>query len=107
NYKAWHVLGRWHYEISNLNFIERAAVKIMYGGLPSASIKESITAFEIANTITKGFILNYFEMAKAYKKNDDKKKAIACLNSLLVLPNQTEDDPTIKADARKLLDEWD
>ena len=32
NFKAWHVLGRWQYEISNLNGLERSLVKILYGG---------------------------------------------------------------------------
>ena len=106
NYKAWHVLGRWHYEISTLNTFEKAAVKLLFGGLPQASLKESIMAFEKSHTITDGFILNYFEMAKAYKKNDNKAKAIAVLRKMLTVPNQTEDDPFIKEDGKKLLKEW-
>ena len=39
NFKAWHILGRWHYEVTNLNLLERAAVKVLYGGLPHASLK--------------------------------------------------------------------
>ena len=106
NYKAWHVLGRWHYEISNLNMIEKAAVKLLFGGLPKASMKESIAAFEKAKTLAGGFILNNYEMARAYKKNGQKDKAISILNAMLLLPNKTEDDETIKADGRKLLKEW-
>lgn len=106
NFKAWHVLGRWHYELSNLNAIERAAVKVLYGGLPEASLQESIMAFEKAHAITDGFLLNYFEMAKAYKMNNQKSKAIAALNKMLTLANHTEDDPVIKMDGRKLLKSW-
>ena len=106
NYKAWHVLGRWHYEISNLNGLERTAVKIFYGGLPEASIAESIIAFEKSQAITGGFILNYFEMAKAYKENDQTEKAIEILKKMLTVPNQTEDDPFLKADAKKMINEW-
>ena len=106
NFKAWHVLGRWHYEISNLNGLERTAVKIFYGGLPEASLRESIAAFEKAQSITDGFILNYFEMAKAYKMNNQAGKAIATLTKMLTVPSQTEDDPIIKEEGRKLLNEW-
>ena len=106
NYKAWHVLGRWHYEISTLNMFERAAVKILFGGLPGASIKESIIAFEKSHSLASGFILNYFEMSKAYKKDDQANKAIAAINTMLLLPNQTEDDNSIKQDGKKLLREW-
>lgn len=106
NFKAWHILGRWHYEITNLNFFERAAVKMLYGGMPAASLKESIQAFEKVRSLVPGFILNYLEMAKAYKQDGQDARAIAYLNTMLSLPNQTEDDPAIKDQARKLLKEW-
>ncbi|MEN9568802.1 MAG: hypothetical protein RL172_33 [Bacteroidota bacterium] len=106
NYKAWHVLGRWHYELSNLNMFERAAVRLLFGSLPASSFAESVKAFEKAGGISKNFILNYYEMAKAYKKNSQKQHAIAALRTLQQLPNQTEDDEQIKAEARQLLNDW-
>lgn len=107
NFKAWHVLGRWNYEIVNLSMLERAAVKILYGGLPAASMKESINAFEKVRSISPGFVLNYFEMAKAYKEDDNKTKAIAYLNYMLTLPDATEDDSAIKEKGRALLRQWE
>ncbi len=106
NFKAWHILGRWHYEISNLNILEKSFVKLLYGGLPPASLKQSIYAFEKSKALTPEFILNYYEMAKAYKENDDKDKAIAAIQLMLTLPIQTEDDPTIKEKGKHLLKEW-
>lgn len=106
NFKALHILGRWHYEVTNLNMIERAAVKVLYGGLPHASLKESISAFEKAKAVQPAFLLNYLEMAKAYKQDGQKKKAIAYLNTMLTLPNQTEDDPAIKELGRQMLKDW-
>jgi tetratricopeptide (TPR) repeat protein len=105
NYKAWHVLGRWHFELSNLNVFERAAVKVLFGGLPNSTVTESIQAFEKAGKI-KNFASNYFELAKAYKKNDQKDKAIACIHTLLSLPNLTEDDEGLKKMGRILLTRW-
>lgn len=106
NFKAWHVLGRWQYEISNLNSLERSLVKVLYGGLPPATIKQSIVAFEKARVLRPEFILNYFEMAKAYKDNNNKNKAIAYLQLMLTLPDQTEDDPYIKQKGKALLKDW-
>ena len=103
NFKAWHVLGRWNYELSGLNMIERTAAKILYGDVPMGSIKMAIQAFEKSNSFTAGFILNYLELAKAYNKNDQTEKAIATLNKMLQLPNHTEDDPSIKEEGRRLL----
>ena len=107
NFLAWHVLGRWHYEISNLNAIERTAVKVFYGGFPASSLKEGIAAFEKAKALTPGFILNYLELAKAYHRNEEDDKAKATINAMLQLPNYTEDDPAIKETGRKLLKDWD
>lgn len=107
NFLAWHVLGRWHYEISNLNALERAAVKVFYGGFPASSLKEGIAAFEKAKALSPGFILNYLELAKAYHRNDDDAKAKATLNAMMLLPDYTEDDPTIKETGKKYLKDWE
>ncbi|GAB2810389.1 tetratricopeptide repeat protein [Ferruginibacter profundus] len=106
NFLAWHVLGRWHYEISNLNMVERAAVKVFYGGFPPSSLKESIAAFEKSKALTSGFILNYLELAKAYHRNNQDTKAIALLKEMMLIPNHTEDDPTIKETGKKYLEDW-
>jgi tetratricopeptide (TPR) repeat protein len=106
NFKAWHVLGRWQYEISNLNGLERGLVKLLYGALPPATIKQSIASFEKARALRPEFLLNYYEMAKAYKDNSNKAKAIAYLQYMLTLPIYTEDDPAIKNKAKDLLKEW-
>lgn len=106
NFLAWHILGRWHYEISNLNMVERTAVKVFYGGFPSSSLKEGIAAFEKARMLKPGFILNYLELAKAYKRNNQKDKAVATINEMMQLPNHTEDDPIIKETGKKYLKDW-
>lgn len=106
NFKAWHVLGRWNYELSNLNFIERTAAKLLYGSIPLGSVQEAIFAFEKANSITNGFILNHLELAKAYYKNDETSKAITTINTMLLLPNHTQDDAAIKIEGKMLLKDY-
>lgn len=106
NFKAWHILGKWNYEVANLNFLEKAAVKVFYGGLPNASIIESIKAYDKARMINPDFILNYLELAKAYHKQNDDKKAISYLEHILKLNPKTEDDPRIKKEAMELIQRW-
>jgi tetratricopeptide (TPR) repeat protein len=103
--KAWHVMGKWHYEVSNLGTMEKAGVRLMYGGLPDASLKESIRAYEKAKALEPNFALNYLELAKAYRRNDEKEKAIECLRMLPAIPNRTQDDNRIKAEGAALLKE--
>ena len=106
NFKAWHILGKWHYEVSNLNAFEKTAAKIIYGALPASSLASCINAYEKAKVLNSNFALNYLELAKAYKRNNEKVKAIAQLNYLLTLPNKAQDDERIKAEAKALLKKW-
>lgn len=105
--RAWHVLGKWHYEVSGLNFVERTAVKVFYGGFPQASIEESIRAYEKAQALEPYFALNYLELAKAYIRNDQEGKAKGALQKLAALPNKTGDDVNVKAEGRKLMQSLD
>jgi len=106
NFIAWHVLGKWNYELGSLNIIERSAAKLFYGDIPNGSIQGAIVAFEKSNSIYSGFILNYLEMAKAYYKNDQPGKATACINKMLLIQNHTQDDANIKEQGKKLLKQW-
>ena len=106
NYKAWHVLGRWHYELSDLNMFEKAAIKLFFGGLPKTSFAASVSAFEKAAQNSHEFILNYFELAKAYYKNDQEAKAIQTIKMLLQIPNHTAEDEITKQQAQALLKDW-
>lgn len=106
NFKAWHVLGRWHYEVSNLNFFEKAAIKVLFGGMPKASFEEAVKCFEKAKSLTHGFVINDLELAKAYRKTGQQSKAEECLSAMLLQPDKTEDDAAAKQKAEKLLNEW-
>jgi tetratricopeptide (TPR) repeat protein len=107
NFRAWHILGKWHYELSGLNGFEKTAAKLLYGALPASSLASSITCYEKAKSLSSNFALNYLELAKAYKRNGEKAKAVAQLNYLLALPNKIQDDEKIKGEARGLLKKWD
>ncbi|HRD56895.1 MAG TPA: hypothetical protein PK504_02550 [Ferruginibacter sp.] len=106
NFKAWHIIGKWHYEVSNLNMMEKAATKVFFGGLPASSLKDAIKAYEFAKALNPNFSLNYLELAKAYKRNDEKNKAIETLKKVADIPSYTEDDPRIKTEAAQLLKNW-
>jgi len=106
NFKAYHVLGKWNYEISNLNFLEKTLAKLFYGDVPKASLQDAIMNYEKARAINPGYILNYLELAKAYYRNDEKKKAIALLTLMMPLPNHVFDDTRIKVEGNRFLKEW-
>lgn len=106
NSRAWHILGKWYFEVSSLNFIESAAVKLFFGGLPNSSFKLAIDAYEKAKKISPAFLLNYLELAKAYKKAGNKEMAMQQLKKIIQLPSITMDDVLIKKEASELMKNW-
>ena len=105
NFKGYHVLGKWHYEVSDLSALERWIVKITYGELPASSLDYAIANYEKSMKLSPAFLLNYLELAKAYKRKGEKNKARTLLEQLQKLPPSASDDVKIKSLGRKLLNE--
>jgi hypothetical protein len=101
--KANFVLGRWHYEMVTLSGLKKAAVKVLYGGLPDASLENAIVYMEKCKTIDPYYMINYYYLNKAYKENDMPAKQIDVLSKMVKLPNRTLDDAAMKDDALKQL----
>lgn len=104
NSKAWHVLGEWYFEVSNLSGFEKVSAKVLFGGMPKASLDDAIGAFEKSRSLNASFLLNYYELARCYKASDQNDKAIAVLQLLLRLPRKLQDDDHLKADGKVMLD---
>lgn len=105
NYKGYHVLGKWHREVSNLNALEKWLVKVTYGGLPPASLEEAIRFYEKSKVLNPSFLLNYLELAKVYQEKDQLSKSKELLAHMLKLPAIHSDDTRIKNEASKMLRE--
>ncbi|WP_407521688.1 hypothetical protein PDL71_12905 [Lacibacter sp. MH-610] len=106
NFKALHVLGKWHYEVTSLNAVEKAGLKVFFGGLPKASYDSSLYFYQRAGALSPGFVLNYLEMAKVYYKQKNKTRAIELLRQAMKLPDATSEDALVKKEAGELLKEW-
>lgn len=103
NYKAYHILGRWNYEVSGLNFIERTLARWLFGALPEASLADAITYFEKSMAIKPDFMLNYLELAKACRRDGQKDRAIHLLRHMETLSDGMYDDRQVRSEGRKLL----
>jgi tetratricopeptide (TPR) repeat protein len=105
SFKAYHVLGKWNYEVSNLSAVERGLAKLLFGGLPKASLQDAIRYYEKSKSLESSFALNYLELAKAYHRNHQDDKAKELLRKLETIPNKIEDDTRIKKEGKELLKE--
>jgi tetratricopeptide (TPR) repeat protein len=92
---ALYTLGKWNYEVANLNFAEVAIANSLFGGIPDgASIDKAIECFNKAISITPDYILFYYDLALSYDDKGNSSLAISTLNKVLILKSSTEDDPT-------------
>ena len=62
---AYHLRGRWHREVADLNFLVRTLVRTFYGGLPDASLEQAVRDFRRAIALeSKPY--NHLELGKTY-----------------------------------------
>jgi hypothetical protein len=99
---AWHILAKYHWEMSQLNYIEKTAIKAM-GGLPPASEEKAIQYFELCKKFEPAYLLNLYDLAKALNKQGKKDKAIIILQSIPNIKNTFQDDNMNRNNANILL----
>lgn len=101
--KALYILGKWNYELNTMNVADKAAVKVLFGGMPKASLEDAIDNFEKARIADPFLMIDYLDLANAYIKFHRTDKAIDVLNKMSKLPPRTEDDMGYKAEGKTLL----
>jgi len=102
---AMHVLGRWNYELADLNFIERTVAKIVFGGLPTgASYEQAVKYFEQAINRSPEKPVHHYEFARTLLKLNRLTESRQHLEICVALPNIFWDDSQHKLAAQKLLE---
>lgn len=102
---AYYILGRWHRKVANLGFLKKAVVKIIYGGLPSASNEDAVENIKKAIELNPDFIQYHLELGRTYAEELDMyAEARAAYQQALDLPATEEEDPDYKKEAAELLE---
>jgi tetratricopeptide (TPR) repeat protein len=100
---AYYLLGRWNYGMAKVGFFSRAYVKMVYGGLPQASLQEAINNFKKACDLAPNHILNHAGLAMAYEAIGEKKLEMAELQKCCSLKPLSPEDKEAFQDAQKKL----
>lgn len=100
---AYYLLGRWNYGMAKVGFFSRAYVKMVYGGLPQASLQDAVNNFKKACDLAPNHILNHAGLAMAYEATGDKKLQIAELEKCCALKPLSPEDREAFQDAQKKL----
>jgi tetratricopeptide (TPR) repeat protein len=101
---AYHVRGRWHREVDDLGFFERAIVKTVYGGLPDASFEQAVRDFQRALALEER-AFHYLELGKTYEAMDRAEEARDAYQAALEVPNHDPFAPRYKEEARERLED--
>ncbi len=92
---AWHVLGRWHFGVANVNGVLKALANLVYDGMPDASNEEAVKALKKACDIAPQRIIHHSELARVYKtmgKHDLAEKEWQLVRSLPATDKGDEKD---------------
>ena len=100
---AWHVLGRWNYEMANFNAVLKALAQAIYGKFPDASNEKAVEYLEKAVALRPDRVAHQIELGRAYLAIGEKDKARAALEKGLSLPSLAKDDNETKERGRKAL----
>jgi tetratricopeptide (TPR) repeat protein len=103
---AYFVLGKWHFELARLTWLERFACEIFFGGLPEGiSMDKALLYLRKASALEPNTILYLFGEANTYHYKGDDQKATALLKHALSLPIKEPDDVLRKKRCTDLLRE--
>jgi tetratricopeptide (TPR) repeat protein len=98
------VLGKWHYELARLNWLEQMAVKLFFGGMPeNVSMARAIEYLRKASRLQPNTILYMYGEASVLEYEEKEAEAIALLERALKLPPREPDDLLRKAKCEELL----
>jgi hypothetical protein len=100
---GYYLLGRWHFDVANMNFLLKGLVKIVYGGLPRASNADAIKNFKAAIALKPERIIHHLELAKVYAATGEKKLAQAEWERCAALKPVDRDDAEAQKTAAGLL----
>lgn len=106
---AWahHLLGRWHFEVADLGATSRFFVRLLYGGLPPASLDEGIRLLRRATELEPDELNHWLELGFAHAAAGQTDAARAEWTRGLAMPSRSKHDEPAKQRARAALAQLD
>jgi tetratricopeptide (TPR) repeat protein len=101
--KSLYTLAKWNEEVSGLNPAVKAAMKVIFGGLPPASRDQALDLHQKARKLNPGFLANNYDLALLLKKTNRPSQAIEVLEAQMKLPTKTKEELEFKNKSKQLL----
>jgi tetratricopeptide (TPR) repeat protein len=103
---AYHMLGRWHFEVASMNPLIKGIAKLFYGSLPKGTYDLAAANFQKAAELAPGRIIHRHELARVWLKQKRRAEAIKELQLCLTLSPADRDDREAQESARQLLTDF-
>src|ERR1700759_2061838 len=100
---AWHVLGRWHMALADVNGFERALAAMAYGKLPESTYQEAARCFEKAIALNPNRLMHYIELGRVYAHMGRTDDGGSLIKKGLAMQETEKDDPETKREGQEVL----
>jgi tetratricopeptide (TPR) repeat protein len=102
--EAWQLRGRWQYRVAHYNLLERLYSRLVLGGVPDGGdSREAMADLEKAHELAPRNLQFCYDLARMYRYQGRRRKAIAILREAERLPTVTSDDLVISRLCRQML----
>lgn len=99
----FHVMGRWHYTLSDLSWFERKIAGLIYATPPEASFEEAAEYFKKAIALEPTDIRNHLWLGNTYVALDKNDLAKQEYNAALAITAENDSDRKLQKEAQELL----
>ena len=102
NHYAHYILARWHHGMANVSGVLLAMVKLIYGGLPPASMEKSVHHFQQAIQHDSNNVRYRLEFSRIALSLQDWTLAQLQLDVIQTLIEQSEISPNLEDEVKKI-----
>ena len=103
NDRAYHILGRWHYEVSKLGWFTRLLSKVIFRENPKGSF-EKATDYFVKAIALDNIVVHRYWLGMAYLEKGDKQEALEQFKIIEDLEIVQHNDQYFKDRAKKLIE---
>ena len=99
----FHVMGRWHYTLADLSWVERKIAGLIYAAPPKASFKEAVEFFTQAHEMLPDEVRHLLWLAKSEAEMGNEAAAKDACNAALAITPENDSDRILQKEAEELL----
>lgn len=101
--EAYYARGKWYTEVIQLNFAEREAARLLFGGLPKVTVAMAKQDFQTCVTLSPRFLPAYLELAEVCHEEGNDGQAIKLLQTAIRLHPSSAMDRSIQEECQAML----